>query len=242
LFCNIQIVWLYPLLSINLTTKIAENPLQFVTTLRFFTLAPTGPLANADRRWFVLLKYDLDQLFCWPLIGLWLLGIRWSGASIVNPIGHLFWTFYFYFGQITVSIDLITGASGRSWFLLEDAMDFKIFWTSNSPTPRIRVLIARAVEIESCFFLRKWIIVPSPATHIKLVVIALIAFCHFLLLPSHLSLPSPFTAQWLTPMSMTLLLRRPAPMTQGTTLGRKALQWRLLLQLVVPQEWRRERF
>jgi hypothetical protein len=36
--------------------------------------------------------------------------------------------------------------------------------------------------------------------------------------------------------------RRPAPMTQGTTLGRKALQWRLLLQLVVPQEWRRGRF
>jgi hypothetical protein len=33
----------------------------------------------------------------------------------------------FYFGQITVSIGLITGASGRSWFLLEDATDFKTF-------------------------------------------------------------------------------------------------------------------
>jgi hypothetical protein len=39
----------------------------------------------------------------------------------------MFWTFYFYFGQITVLIGLITGASGRSWLLLEDTADFKIF-------------------------------------------------------------------------------------------------------------------
>jgi hypothetical protein len=45
---------------------------------------------------------------------------------MVNPIGYLLWTFYFYFEQITVPIDLITGAFGRSWFLLEDASDFKI--------------------------------------------------------------------------------------------------------------------
>jgi hypothetical protein len=49
------------------------------------------------------------------------------GTSVVNSSGHLLWTFYFYFGQITVSIGLITGASGRSWFLLKDASDFKIF-------------------------------------------------------------------------------------------------------------------
>jgi hypothetical protein len=35
---------------IYLMMKIAENLLQFVMTLRFFTLAPTGPLANVDRR------------------------------------------------------------------------------------------------------------------------------------------------------------------------------------------------
>jgi hypothetical protein len=34
------------------------NPLQFLANLRFSTLALTGPLANADRRWFFLLKYD----------------------------------------------------------------------------------------------------------------------------------------------------------------------------------------
>jgi hypothetical protein len=140
------------LLSINLMTKIIENPLQFVMTLRFFTLAPTGPLANADRRWFVLLEFDLDQPFCRPLIGLWLLGTHRLGASVVNPIGHLFWTFYFYLRQITVPIGLITGASLRSWFLLEDAMDFKIFWTSNSPTPRILIRIARVVDTESYLF------------------------------------------------------------------------------------------
>jgi hypothetical protein len=41
--------------------KSAENPLQFVATLYFFTLAPTGPLRNADHYLFVLLKYDLDH-------------------------------------------------------------------------------------------------------------------------------------------------------------------------------------
>jgi hypothetical protein len=99
---------------IDLITKITENSLQFVANLCFFTLASTGPLANADHRWFVLLEYDLDQILGWPLFRLWLLGTRWSGASVINPIGHLFWTFYFYFGQITVSIGLITGVSGKS--------------------------------------------------------------------------------------------------------------------------------
>jgi hypothetical protein len=184
-------------------------------------LVPTSPLANADHRWFVLLEYDLDQLFCQPLIGLWLLGTRWSGASVVNPIGHLFWTFYFYYGQITVPIGLITGASGRSWFLLEDVTDFKIFWTSNSLTSHIRVRIVRVVETESYPFLGKWIILLLPATHIKLVTIALIAFHRFSLLPSHLPLPSPFTAQWLTPLFMLPLVCRLVPMTQGTTRGGK---------------------
>jgi hypothetical protein len=226
--------------------KIAENPLQFVTTLRFFALAPTGHLANADRCWFVLLEYDLDQIFCQPLIGLWLLGTRWSGASVVNPIRHLFQTFYFYFVQITVSIGLITGASDRSWFLLEDATNFKIFWTSNSLTPHIRVRIVRAVETENYLFLGKRIIIPLPATHIKLVTIVLIAFRLFSLLPSHLSLSSPFITQWLTPLFMPLLpplFRQPAPKTRGMTLGQKAMRWLLLfLQLVVPQDWRRGRF
>jgi hypothetical protein len=33
---------------IDLMTKIVETLLQFVMTLGFFTLVPTGPLANAD--------------------------------------------------------------------------------------------------------------------------------------------------------------------------------------------------
>jgi hypothetical protein len=47
---------------------------------------------------------------------------------------------------------------------------------------------------------------------------------HFSLLPSHLLLPSPFTAPWLTPLFMPpllSLLHRPTPMTQGMTLGGK---------------------
>jgi hypothetical protein len=35
-------------LSIDLMMKSVKNPLQFIATLRFFTLAPTGPLTNAD--------------------------------------------------------------------------------------------------------------------------------------------------------------------------------------------------
>jgi hypothetical protein len=91
--------------------------------------------------------------------------------------------------------------------------------------------------MKSYLFLKKQIVVPSPATHIKLVAIALIAFYRFSLLPSHIPLPSSFTAQWMTPLFMPLLPplpRRLSPMTQGTTPGQKALQWRLLLQLVVP--------
>jgi hypothetical protein len=91
--------------------------------------------------------------------------------------------------------------------------------------------IARAVETESYIFLGKRIVAPSPATHIKLVSITLIALRHFSLLPSHLPLPSSFTAQWLTPLFMPPLLplsRRLAPMTQGTIPGRKALQWWLI--------------
>jgi hypothetical protein len=113
------------------------------------------------------------------------------------------------------------------------------------PTPRIRVWIAWAIETESYLFLGKRIVAQSSAAHINLVTIALIALCRFSLLPSHLPLPSSFTAQWLAPLFMPPLLPVPhrlAPMTQGTTLGRKALQWRLLLQLMVPQEWRRGRF
>jgi hypothetical protein len=34
---------------LSIMMKIPENPLQFVATLRFFTLAMTGPLTNADR-------------------------------------------------------------------------------------------------------------------------------------------------------------------------------------------------
>jgi hypothetical protein len=37
-----------PYLSIGLMMKSAKNPLQFVVTLRFFTLAPIGPLTNAN--------------------------------------------------------------------------------------------------------------------------------------------------------------------------------------------------
>jgi hypothetical protein len=45
------------------------------------------------------------------------------------------------------------------------------------------------------FFLGKRIILPLTATHIKLIAIVIIAFHYFSFLPSHLSLPSPFTAQ-----------------------------------------------
>jgi hypothetical protein len=37
-----------PCLSIGLLAKSAENPLQSVTTLHFFTLAPIGLLINVD--------------------------------------------------------------------------------------------------------------------------------------------------------------------------------------------------
>jgi hypothetical protein len=83
------------------------------------------------------------------------------------------------------------------------------------------------VETESYFFLGKRIIALSPATHIKLVAIALIALSHFSLLPSHLLLSSSFNVQWMTPLFMPPLLSLPrelAPMTQGTTPGRKTLQ------------------
>jgi hypothetical protein len=48
------------LLSIDFMMKVAENPLELITTLRFFTLAPTGPLATADHCWFTSLECDLD--------------------------------------------------------------------------------------------------------------------------------------------------------------------------------------
>jgi hypothetical protein len=68
------------------------------------------------------------------------------------------------------------------------------FLTSNSPTLRIRVRIAWVVETESYLFLGKRIVTPSPATHIKSDATVLNTFRRFSLLPSHLSLPSPFTA------------------------------------------------
>jgi hypothetical protein len=37
-----------PCLSIDLLVKSAENPLQSIVTLRFFTLAMIGPLTNVD--------------------------------------------------------------------------------------------------------------------------------------------------------------------------------------------------
>jgi hypothetical protein len=42
--------WVYPLLSISLMMKSAENQLQFAATLYFFNLAQIGPMTNADRR------------------------------------------------------------------------------------------------------------------------------------------------------------------------------------------------
>jgi hypothetical protein len=74
-------------------------------------------------------------------------------------------------------------------------MDFKIFSTPNSLTSRICIRIVRVVEIESYLFLRKRIVVPSPAIHIQLVTIVLNALRRFSLMPSYLPLPSPFTAQ-----------------------------------------------
>jgi hypothetical protein len=107
-------------------------------------------------------------------------------------------------------------------------------------TPRIRVQIARVVETKGYLFLGKRNVAPSPATHIKLSATVLIVFHHFLLLPSYLPLPSPFTAPWLTSLFIPPLLHRPTSMTQGMTPGRKALRWQpLLLQLVVPQKCER---
>jgi hypothetical protein len=99
---------------------------------------------------------------------------------------------------MTMLIGLMTG--GRSWFLLEDTTDFKMFWTSNSPTPQIRVRITQVVETEGCLFLWKWIVTPSSATCIMLCATVLITSHRFSILPSHPPLPSPFTAPWLTPL------------------------------------------
>jgi hypothetical protein len=79
----------------------------------------------------------------------------------------------------------------------------KSFELPNFLTPRIRVRIAWVVEIEGHLFLGKQITDLSPVTHIKLGVTVLIVFYRFSLLPSYLSLPSPFTTPWLTPLSMT---------------------------------------
>jgi hypothetical protein len=48
LFAATKLYDCIPYLSISLMMNSAENPLQFVATLRFFTLAPIGPLINAD--------------------------------------------------------------------------------------------------------------------------------------------------------------------------------------------------
>jgi hypothetical protein len=60
--------------------------------------------------------------------------------------------------------------------------------------------------MEGYLFLGKQIITPSPATRIKLSATVLIVSRRFSLLLSHLSLPSPFTAPWLTPLFMPPLL------------------------------------
>jgi hypothetical protein len=70
-------------------------------------------------------------------------------------MGHLFWNFYFYFGQITMPIGLMTGTPGESRFLLEDISDLKKKLNFSSPTLRIHVRIARVVETESYLFLGK---------------------------------------------------------------------------------------
>jgi hypothetical protein len=70
------------------------------------------------------------------------------------------------------------------------------------------------------FFLRKRIVVPSPATHIKLVAIALIALHHFSLLPSSSSIAFIIHYSMADTLFMPPLLplpRRLASMTQGTT-------------------------
>jgi hypothetical protein len=48
LFASTKLYDCIPCLSISLMMKSAENALQFVATLRFFTLAPIDPLTNAD--------------------------------------------------------------------------------------------------------------------------------------------------------------------------------------------------
>jgi hypothetical protein len=69
----------------------------------------------------------IDQIFCQPLIKpQFLINCR-SGITVNNLIGYLFWNFYFYFSQITMPIDLMTGAPGESRFLLEDASYFKFY-------------------------------------------------------------------------------------------------------------------
>jgi hypothetical protein len=70
----------------------------------------------------------------------------------------------------------------------------KSFELPNLLTPRICARIARAVETEDHLFLEKQIAALSPTTHIKLGATVLIVFHRFSLLPSHLSLPSLFTA------------------------------------------------
>jgi hypothetical protein len=123
----------------------------------------------------------------------------------------------------------------------------RTMWTSKSfelpnfPTPQIHVRNAWAVETKGHLFLGKQIDALSHVTHIKLGATILIVFCRFSLLLSHLSLPSPFTAPWLTPLSMTpllLLSHRSTTMTTSTTPGWKASRWQPLhLQPVAPPKW-----
>jgi hypothetical protein len=47
LFAATKLYDCIPCLSFSLMMKSVENQLQFVTILRFFTLAPIGPLINA---------------------------------------------------------------------------------------------------------------------------------------------------------------------------------------------------
>jgi hypothetical protein len=82
-----------------------------------------------------------------------------------------------------------------------------------------------AVETESYLFLRKRIVVPLPATHIKLVAIALIALHHFSLLPSSSSIAFIIHYSMADTLFMPPLLplpRRLAPMTQGHDSGVKS--------------------
>jgi hypothetical protein len=119
-------------------------------------------------------------------------------------------------------------------FLLQDAMDFKIFQISNFLASRSRDQIARVVDTERHLFLGKQIVTPLPATHIKLSTAEPVESHRFSLLPSNLLLfhllhaaPLPLLTPWLLKLtkSFTPPTSMPSVTPRVTEILIKFLTW-----------------